>query len=208
MANCEETPCVNVQSAICLHCDRRLCALHIVEHGAVLLKQDDELCEQINELSEQLNVSLQQIHLSRQEAMDRLELWRQKQIDKVEHKYAEKIQIIEFRKDNLTELENELTQRLIKEVKEPLENMQTRQSANVQNLQTIRQVIENITRDSTQFELYSNNSSVTVTDENHLSQSNSSQQQPTHITTTSSVNSSKNSLGNSYFICINSKITL
>jgi hypothetical protein len=197
MANCEETPCVNVQSAICLHCLQRLCSKHILEHGTVLLREGDELCEQINELAEQLNASLQQIHSSRQEAVDKLNLWRQKQIDNLDHKYAETMQIIEFRKDHITGIENELTERLIKEAKTPLDDMQARQSASAQSLETIRQVIANVLKDSTQIEVYSKDSTVSSpvvnTNKSHLLKSDPSQQQSASIKPMYYINASGNS---------------
>ena len=212
MDNCEETPCVNLQTAICLHCLRRLCSKHILEHGAVLLTEGDELCEQINELTEQLNFSLQQIHLSRQEAADELNRWRQKQIDNLDHKYAETIQIIEFRKDHITEIENELTERLIKEAKTPLEDMQARQSASTQSLETIRQVIANVIKDSTQIEVYSNDSTVSSpvvnTNKSHLLQSDPSQQQSASLKPKYYINSSINPSGNAFSLIRNRTITL
>jgi hypothetical protein len=162
MVNCEEIACTNVQSAICLHCRRTLCVAHIVAHGMLLLKEGDQLCEQINELAEQLNICLKQIHIAREEAVHKLNLWRQNQIDKVENKYIEKVQIIEYGKDHLADLEDKLTQRLIDEAKQPLEYMQTRQNASNQSLQIIRQAIENIAQDSTQLDLCLKDSSSSV----------------------------------------------
>jgi chromosome segregation ATPase len=153
MANCEETPCINVQSAICLHCSRRLCAPHIIAHGTALLKEGDELCEQINQLTEHLSFSLQKIDRACEEATHKLGVWRQDQIDKIEYKYAEKLQVIETRKDHLTDLENELTKRLNTEAKQPLDRMQTQQNASSQALQKIRQNIAIIIRDSAQLDL-------------------------------------------------------
>ena len=188
MANCEETPCVNVQSAICLHCSRRLCAPHIIAHGTALLKEGDELCEEINHLSEHLNFSLQKIHKAREEAMHKLGVWRQDQIDKIEFKFAEKTQAIEFRQDDLTHLENDLTQRLEKEAKEPLNLMQVKQNASSQALQLIRQNIAHITRDSAQLdlclkELSSSIPNTIATNETHLSQYNLPQQEHASTTT-------------------------
>lgn len=154
MANCQETACPNFQATICLHCNHSLCIKHIVEHGTLLLKEGDKLCEQINELAEHLNVCSIQIHIARDEATHKLNLWRQNQINKVENKYAKKLQIIESEKDHFIELENQLTQRLIKEAKQPLEFMQTRQNASSQNLEIIRQSIENIVQESKQLDLY------------------------------------------------------
>jgi len=206
MANCEEIGCANVQSAVCLHCQHYLCVTHIVAHGTLLLKEGDQLCEQINELAEYLNVCLQQIHIDREEATHKLNIWRQNQIDKLEYKYAEKIQVIEFRKDYLTALENKLTQRLIKEAKQPLEYMQTRQNASSQNLQAIRQAIANIVQDSVQLDLCLKDSSKqssassivnsTTTDSNYLLKPNSSPEQYANSKTQYFLNSSINPLGN------------
>ena len=82
MANCEEQACTNVQSAVCLHCNRRLCTTHVIAHGAALLQEADKLSEQINELAEHLNVSLEQIQSTHSETMRALGIWRERQIAK------------------------------------------------------------------------------------------------------------------------------
>ncbi len=152
MANCEENSCANVQSAICLHCNRCLCAPHIVAHGIVLLEEADELCEQINKVAEDLNVSLKQIDTARSETVDAIGIWRQKEIDKIEDKYAEKVQAIESRQAYLIELENKLSQRLAKDALEPLERMQVQKSANSQVIQAVRQTIADVKQESQQLE--------------------------------------------------------
>ncbi|CAF1021719.1 unnamed protein product [Adineta steineri] len=110
MVNCEESTCTNIQSAICLHCLRRLCSIHILVHEKIVSKETNELYEQIDEVAEQLNISLQHIHTAYEESRQKLNIWRQDHIDKIKQKHTE-----QYQKDNLTKLEDELTQRLIKE---------------------------------------------------------------------------------------------
>ncbi len=80
-------------------------------------KKGDRLFEYIKELGERLNVCVQQIYLVREEARQKLNIQRQHRIDQVE--FAEEVQVIEFRKDHFTDLENEPTQRLINKAKQP-----------------------------------------------------------------------------------------
>jgi hypothetical protein len=212
-ANCQERDCDNVQSAICLHCQQYLCVTHIVDHGKLLLREGDQLCEQINELAEQLNVYLKQVHLARDEATEKLNVWRQNQNDKVEQKYAEKVQVIQFRKDHLTHLENQLTKRLTEEAIQPLEYMQTRQNASSENLKTIRQAITNIARESAQLDLCLKDPSsqvssspvvnTTTTNNSYFSQPNASSQQNADTKTHYFVNSAINSSGNFNFTFYN-----
>jgi hypothetical protein len=197
MTNCEEPTCVQAQSAICLHCLRRLCSIHILVHNRLLLKQGDDLSEQINELTEQINISLQQIHSDREEAIHKLSIWRQNQIDQMENTYTEKLQIIDCRKDRLIQLEDELIQRLTKEAKEPLEQMQRQQTTNIQSLQSIRQVIANVTRDTAQLELCLKDSSI-QSSSTSIANTTMVQSNPSYQKYPS--NNHMNTSGNLYFI--------
>jgi hypothetical protein len=148
MANCEEQSCENVQSAVCLHCNRRLCTTHVIAHGTTLLQEADKLSEQINELAEHLNVSLQRIQSTHSETMKALGNWRERQIAKIEDKYAEKVKSIGSRQDYLIELEKQLSQRLAKDAREPLERMQIQKSANNELIQHVCQTISDIKQKS------------------------------------------------------------
>jgi hypothetical protein len=197
MTNCEEPTCFQTQSAICLHCLRRLCSIHILVHSRLLLKQGDDLDEQINELTQQINISLQQIHSDREEAIDKLNIWRQNQIDQMGNIYTEKLQIIDCRKDRLTKIEHELIQRLTKDAKEPLEQIQGQQTTDTQSLQTIRQAIANVTRDTAQLELCLKDSpiqssSTSIANTTMVQSNPSYQKHPS--------NNHMNSSGNLYFI--------
>ncbi|CAF1291523.1 unnamed protein product [Adineta steineri] len=78
---CEEHSCTNVQSAICLHCNRRLCALHVVNHAAILLEEANELSEQLSEVAEHISVYLQQIQARHNDAIQDVDIWRQRIYD-------------------------------------------------------------------------------------------------------------------------------
>jgi hypothetical protein len=95
---------------------------------------------------------LKQIHTTHSESTNELGVWRQRQIDKIEHKYAEKLQAIESKQDYLVDLENNLAQQLAKDAREPLERMQIQQSANNQVINAIRQIIVDIRRKSVHLE--------------------------------------------------------
>ncbi len=48
-----------LKSAISIHCNQRLYALHMIDHGIALSEEVDQLSEQTNKLHEHLNISLQ-----------------------------------------------------------------------------------------------------------------------------------------------------
>jgi hypothetical protein len=152
MSNCEEKSCADVPSAICLHCNLRLCTSHIVAHGELLLKEANELHEQIDRLAEHLNISLQNIQRTSNETWNAVNIWRQKQIDMIEDKYARKMQAIGLKQNYLVELEKNLSQRLVTDAREPLNHMQTQNSANSQVVQAIRQTIADIEQESAQLQ--------------------------------------------------------
>ncbi|CAF0840877.1 unnamed protein product [Adineta steineri] len=152
MAKCEEHSCINVQSAICLHCDRRLCALHVVNHGAILLEEANELSDQLNEVAEHLSVYLQQIQTKHNDAIQDIDIWRQRILNKIQNICVEKKQAIKVKQNSFIELENKLSQRLTKDVREPLERMQVQKSANYQVLQVMRQALNDIKEESKQLQ--------------------------------------------------------
>ncbi|CAF0747123.1 unnamed protein product [Adineta ricciae] len=148
MVTCEETSCTMLPSAICLHCNRRLCNSHIVAHGVVLLGEADELCRQISEVAEHLNNSSKEIQVKHSEAVAALDVWRQKEINQIEDQYAKKIQVIDAKQDYLIGLENKLTSRLTKNARNPLEQMQIQTNASRQMVETIEQVLVELKHES------------------------------------------------------------
>ncbi|CAF3928331.1 unnamed protein product [Adineta steineri] len=113
----------NYLRTICLHCNRRLCALHVVNHGAILLEEANERSEQLNEVAEHISVYLQQIQTKHNDAIE------------------------------------DLSQRLTKDVREPLERMQVQKSANYQVLQVMRQALNGIREEIKQLQWTSRESS-------------------------------------------------
>ena len=152
MANCEEEQCDNVPSAICLHCQLQLCIPHIVEHGTSILKEGDRLSEEINRLTERLGGSTKILDRIWQESVEKLNRWKENQFETIEKEYAKQFQIIQLKKDQLIDLEKQLSQQLIEQAIQPLDHMQKRKNANMDTYKNIQQAIEDITRQSTQLE--------------------------------------------------------
>jgi len=150
MDNCEEQSCVNVQSAICLHCNRRLCATHVLAHETILLEETDKLLEQINELSENLNALIEDIQITGRKAMNAVSIWREKQLLKIEERYYKNILEVQSKQEQYTDIVKQLSQQLAKDAREPLERMQTQKSANNDLVQHIRQTITDIKQKRTQ----------------------------------------------------------
>lgn len=149
---CEDDKCDNLQSAICLHCQLCLCIPHIVDHGSILLKEGDVISEEMNQLIERLNIYFQDIEKNCEEMTGKLNCWRNEQMKIIEEEYQQKNQLIQLKKQQLIDLDQQLSQRLIEQAVKPLNFIQQRQNANSDTYQIIRQTIEDITRETTQLE--------------------------------------------------------
>jgi len=113
------------QLFIYVGCSHRLCVSHILAHRSALLAEADELRKHIKKLAEYLNISFSKIQTIDSEAMNVVDIWWQRQIDRIEDNYVEKILVIESKEDYFVELENKLSRRLVKDTRELLKCMQT-----------------------------------------------------------------------------------
>lgn len=152
MKICEENPCDNLQSAICLHCQLVLCIPHIVDHGSRLVKEGDVISEDIHQLIQRLNIYFQDIERNYEEMMRNLNCWKDEQMKVIEEEFIQKSRMIRLKKDQLIDLDQQLSQRLIEQAVKPLDFIQQQNNTNKNTYQIIRQTIEDITRETTQLE--------------------------------------------------------
>jgi hypothetical protein len=153
MANykCEEIPlCGNFQSAICLHCNHRLCLQHITEHNTIvfsgvgdLLNEVEITFQQINEESEKSRNIYNNLLVSSNE-------WRIQQMEKIQQIYENQLLSVKSQQESLINVQQKLFEQLNREARQPLEHIQRQQNANAEILNHIRQTIKNVRDDSVQ----------------------------------------------------------
>ncbi len=146
--NCEENLCENFQSAICLHCMRRLCIYHIKNHQTILLNEIDEVKNQVNQINIILSNASNMIGQKRKADEKKCEDWRKEKIDQIERKFNQMIDSIKTQQKTLEQLEVELNQRVKVQIEQPLELMITQKSINPHSLQIIQSAIETVKRDT------------------------------------------------------------
>ncbi|CAF1515757.1 unnamed protein product, partial [Didymodactylos carnosus] len=139
---CEEHNCRNVQNAICLHCNHRLCTDHIKQHGQYLLDDAHRTCDELNELVEYTNVRSKDT--GKATIIEQLNEWRISMIDDVEKLYLEKLQYVEQHDESinnrLDQFKENLEERL-RQIRAPLEQILLKQTTNKEELSHLKQML-------------------------------------------------------------------
>jgi len=147
---CEETSssCTNFQSAICLHCNRRLCVSHIIEHDQNVFRDD------VKKLSNSVEVIIQQIkdkseksRIAYDNSLPSFNEWQEQQLEKIQQIYQHELQLIEFQEKTLENFHRYLLEQLERGARLPLERMQRQESFNADILHHIRQIIDKIRKE-------------------------------------------------------------
>ncbi|CAF1120731.1 unnamed protein product [Adineta ricciae] len=152
MANylCEEkSSCANFQSAICLHCNLRLCLSHVAEHDKLIYSDVEDLSEELNATSQQLKETSEKTRTIFNDALSALEDWRRKQIERAEDIYRQQLETITVQRQFAEEFCQQLTQRLDQDVQQQLNQIRIQQNVSVGVLNLIRHTIQNIHNEST-----------------------------------------------------------
>ncbi|CAF3820686.1 unnamed protein product [Rotaria sp. Silwood1] len=152
MADCEEPSCNIVQSGVCLHCNKRLCAVHIVMHGKALLPDVIDLIQKTNEFDQQMIAILETGFEACDHAETECNTWRTIALEKINQLFTEKMKKIENQRLYLNKRKDDLTKQLSLNVRQPLEKMQEQQIGNVQVLDSVRSVLQHIKHDSASLE--------------------------------------------------------
>ncbi|CAF0821246.1 unnamed protein product [Adineta ricciae] len=152
MANylCEEkSSCANFQSAICLHCNLRLCLSHIAEHNKLIYSNVEDLSEELNATSQQLKETSEKSRIIFNDALSALEDWRRKQLERAEDIYKQQLETINVQRQFAEQFCQQLTQRLDQDVQQQLNQIKIQQNVSVGVLNFIRQTIQNVHNEST-----------------------------------------------------------
>ncbi len=147
---CEETSssCTNFQSAICLHCNRRLCVSHIIEHDQNAFRDDvKKLSNLVEVIIQQIKDKSEKIRIAYDNSLPSLDEWRTQELKKIEQIYEHELQLIEFQENNLDSFHRYLLEQLERGARLPLERMQRQESFNADILHHTRQIIDKIRKE-------------------------------------------------------------
>ncbi|CAF3835505.1 unnamed protein product [Adineta steineri] len=140
---CEEgAVCNNYQSAICLHCNRRLCILHIAQHNQVNSDNIRNLSHEIVLVTEHINNEYEKTRDIYQTVLVDLAEWRAKQVENITQAYNNYLQHVESQQEALNTLHYELIKKLDDDARKPLEVIQAQQTTGATVLTHIEQTIQ------------------------------------------------------------------
>ncbi len=151
MANytCTEIPvCTNFQSAICLHCDRRLCLFHIGEHGRILSNDLENLSNEAKAAFDYINEDSERNKITYSTVLASLNDWRTEQIEKIEQIYQDQLQCVASQQQTLEFIRHELLRKLEDDALQQLRFIQSQQSASMGVVNLIQQTIKQVRQDS------------------------------------------------------------
>jgi len=147
---CEETSssCRNFQSAICLHCNRRLCVSHIIEHDQNAFRDDvKKLSNSVEVIIQQIKDTSEKSRIAYDNSLPSFNEWQEQQLEKIQQIYEHEFQLIEFQEKNLDSFHRYLLEQLERGARLPLERMQIQESFNADILHHIRQIIDKLRKE-------------------------------------------------------------
>ena len=146
---CEEvSPCENFQAAICLHCNRRLCVRHIIEHDKIVFEDVKNLSDSVEVIIQQIKDKFDKNRITCHDLSSSLGEWRIEQLEKIEEIYRHELQLIGFQQEALEGFYRELSEQLENDAQQPLGRIQRQQNANTEILNHIRHAIETVRNDA------------------------------------------------------------
>ena len=155
MANyvCEATTlCTNFQSAICLHCNRRLCLSHITEHNQIVLSSVQNLTNEVEVICQEINNEYERSREIYHNVLTSSNEWRIKQLEKISQIYETHLQSVESQQEALNIVHQELTEMLDRDARQPLKFIQTKRNGSVAALDHIEQTIKKVQKHSVQLQ--------------------------------------------------------
>jgi hypothetical protein len=146
---CEDVSlCVKFQAAICLHCTRRLCVPHIIEHDKIVFDDAKNLSNSVEVIYQQIKDKSKKSRNTYNDLLPSLDEWRVEQLEKIEEIYQNELEIIGFQQEALQGFHRELLEQLGRDAQQPLERIQRQQNTNLEILNHIRQAIETVQDDA------------------------------------------------------------
>jgi hypothetical protein len=154
MANylCEEKPsCTNFQSAICLHCNHRLCLTHITEHNKIVFRDVENLATELDAASQHIQELSKKNKLIFTNVVTSLDAWRAEQTEQIDQIYQNQLQLITSEQETVEQFGEQLWQKLDLNVRKQLDLIKAQQNVSMAVLNCIRQTIRDVRKESENF---------------------------------------------------------
>lgn len=146
---CEEVSiCKRFQSAICLHCNLRLCVEHINEHNKIIYNNIINLSDDVKKASEEIHDESINRQNKFNEIIHSFNQWKNEQINKIEQIHNKHLELIEYQRNTLTKAEILLLEKLQQNAFQPIEHVKQEQNASIDIMNHIKQTIEKVRNDN------------------------------------------------------------
>ena len=142
--------CESFQLAICLHCNLRLCLLHINEHNQSIYDRVQNACVEVESASLYVQETFREHRTTLVQAVTAVEEWRQKQIEEIEQNYLNEMQSLQLKQSMLDNTQEILLNQLERDARQVLDKMAWQQNANLNILHAVQHTIETVRHEAVQ----------------------------------------------------------
>ncbi|CAF2045150.1 unnamed protein product [Rotaria magnacalcarata] len=148
---CEATTvCTNLQSVICLHCNRRLCVQHIIDHNQITLSSMQNLTIDLESTFQEINNNYEKSRDTYNSMLISLNKWRTQQIERVQQIYEKNLKCVESQQESLSLLHQTLTEQLDRDARQKLTRIANHKNVIAEQLSNIYQTISKVHQQGSQ----------------------------------------------------------
>ena len=145
---CEEPSiCGKFQSAICSHCNRRLCHEHIVEHKNIVTSLTT-FTNDIETVVRQINTESQKRKYTYDNLMASVDRWRRIEMEKLDAIYRNHLRSIESERIYMDNTEMKFFEQLESQARKPLAHLKTQRDVPMKSIDDIKQTIQQVRIDN------------------------------------------------------------
>ncbi|CAF3931854.1 unnamed protein product [Adineta steineri] len=145
---CEEPClCTNFQSAICLHCNRRLCFQHITDHNQILSVNIQKLSNELNITYQHLKEDTEKNRAIYHDTLTSLTQWRTEQFTKIEQNYQQQLQLITLQQQDIQDSYKTLFNKLEVDAREPLRLLESQPNSIISILNLVENTMKDVEKD-------------------------------------------------------------
>jgi hypothetical protein len=145
---CEEpSVCGKFQSAICEHCNRRLCHGHIVEHQKIVSSLT-MFSNDIERIFQQIKNESQKRKNTYDNILASANKWRRLEMEKIDDIYRKHLKSIESEWKNLNNFEMKLFEQLESHGRQPLAHLKNQKDVTMKSINDIEQIIQKVRSDN------------------------------------------------------------